>query len=335
MAPKTDYPIVIANDEFYGGLGGQYAITTRSIESGKIVLRHELGHNFGSVGEEYDGGQVYSGANSSRAPSTTWNHWMKTGQTKIVNDMRLLGGAYVWQNLEKQPVVQKFNFPAANNKGPFWFEVQLSSVGWQTLDDVEILLDGRPLVIEGKGTQDRSFFKTKLVQDLSAGSHTLEIREVRQDGDNVLAFANLYAYEADYDFQGGVGAFMTYDTNGSLSYRPTHEHCLMRNMLYEFFCSVDQENMWFQFLGRVRLIDQVLISEKQVEVKALDLPGMTVSWFQKTNGAEAEISALKNQLVVDRADLAKGSYVARVSYSSAEIRKTSPRMMDQATVVIP
>ena len=50
----------------WGGLGGRYAITTRSLTSGSMVLRHELGHNFSNVGEEYDGGQVYSGANFSR-----------------------------------------------------------------------------------------------------------------------------------------------------------------------------------------------------------------------------------------------------------------------------
>lgn len=52
LAPDTDYPILVANDDFYGGLGGRYAITTRSHNSGTMVLRHELGHNFGSVGEE-------------------------------------------------------------------------------------------------------------------------------------------------------------------------------------------------------------------------------------------------------------------------------------------
>lgn len=53
LAPApADYPIIVANDDFYGGLGGQYAITTRSLTSGSMVLRHELGHNFGNVGEE-------------------------------------------------------------------------------------------------------------------------------------------------------------------------------------------------------------------------------------------------------------------------------------------
>ena len=31
--------------------------------TGTIGLRHELGHNFADIGEEYDGGQDYSGGN--------------------------------------------------------------------------------------------------------------------------------------------------------------------------------------------------------------------------------------------------------------------------------
>lgn len=48
-----DFPSLIGNDDYYGGLGGEFTISTRSILSGTVVLRHELGHNFISVGEEY------------------------------------------------------------------------------------------------------------------------------------------------------------------------------------------------------------------------------------------------------------------------------------------
>eukprot|EP00808_Paulinella_micropora_P019679 g15413.t1 len=58
-----DFPSLIANDEFYGGLGGEFVIATKSRTSGTIVLRHEMGHNFALVGEEYDGGTAYFGAN--------------------------------------------------------------------------------------------------------------------------------------------------------------------------------------------------------------------------------------------------------------------------------
>ncbi len=328
-SPKTDYPIVIANDDFYGGLGGRYAITTRSRESGKIVLRHELGHNFGGVGEEYDGGSVYTGANNSATTSISWKQWLKDNQSKIVNDMRFLGGAYVWKNLASGSVVQKFKFPAPNNKGGFWFEVQLSSVGWQSLDDVEILLDGEKLHIEGRGTFDRSFFNTTKVQNLNPGDHNLEIRELKHDGDNILAFANLYAYEADYDFSGGIGAFKTYDDNQSLSYRPTHANCLMRDMLYNYFCAVDQENMWLHFLSQTRLIDEVKISNNSVEVLTPHLDGLSTRWFRIDGTNRTELTEFKNKFAIDRNLLKSGKYQIYVQFLNPEIRIKSDRLLDQ------
>lgn len=335
LAPKTDYPVIIANDNFYGGLGGRYAITSSSRESGKIVLRHELGHNFGNVGEEYDGGSVYQGANSSGDTDVSWKHWLQNNQNKIVNDMRFLGGAYVWQNLAQKSVVQDFTFPAPNQKGAFWFEVQVSSVGWQSLEDVEILLDGRKLEILGKGTADRSFFNTLRIQDLAPGKHQLEVRESNHDGDNILAFANLYAYEADYDFTGGLGAFKTYDDFGGMTYRPTHQHCLMRDMLYQFFCSVDQENMWLQFLNRIRLIDSVQVNLDQVQVKTPKLEGLAISWFKKENNQEVELPAFKNVSQVEKSQLSSGQYIVKVQFATTEIRKASDHLKDSMTFNIP
>lgn len=46
-----DFPSLIGNDDYYGGLGGEFVIFTRSHQTGKIVLRHEMGHNFLSAGE--------------------------------------------------------------------------------------------------------------------------------------------------------------------------------------------------------------------------------------------------------------------------------------------
>ena len=54
------------------------------------------------------------------------------------------------------------------------------------------------------------------------------------------------------------GDFATFDEFGSkVGYRPTHESCLMRDMLSQQFCSVDRENMWHQFLNHISLIDGV------------------------------------------------------------------------------
>jgi hypothetical protein len=47
-----DFPSIVGNDDFYGGLGGEFVIGTKSHTTGTIVLRHEMGHNFVNVGEE-------------------------------------------------------------------------------------------------------------------------------------------------------------------------------------------------------------------------------------------------------------------------------------------
>jgi hypothetical protein len=62
-APGADFIVLLVNDELYGGLGDAIAIISASQTSGALALRHELGHNFMNVGEEYDAGGDYSGRN--------------------------------------------------------------------------------------------------------------------------------------------------------------------------------------------------------------------------------------------------------------------------------
>lgn len=51
----ADFVVLLVNDANYGGLGDRIAIISASKTSGALALRHELGHNFMNVGEEYDG----------------------------------------------------------------------------------------------------------------------------------------------------------------------------------------------------------------------------------------------------------------------------------------
>lgn len=134
MGSRCDYPSLIGmgcinknknpnysflgNDEFYGGLGGEFTISTSSETSGTIVLRHEMGHNFANVGEEYDGGQVYRGANSDDLPldpngfvlsdnffvscliaifsSIKWGAWLSEPGDLKVEDSRVNFQDYPW-----------------------------------------------------------------------------------------------------------------------------------------------------------------------------------------------------------------------------------------------
>ncbi|MCB0394889.1 MAG: hypothetical protein KDD25_10025, partial [Bdellovibrionales bacterium] len=175
LARDTDYPILLANDDFYGGLGGRYAITTRSIESGSMVLRHELGHNFGNVGEEYDGGYVYQGANFDSHREAHWKYW--NSRNYQVFDSKILSGDYVWQDLKNNPYRAKFQVPT----GDYFVQGQVSTVGWSTAEDVHVSLDNSIVDLDGLFTDDRSFFYFER-HGLVPGEHTVEAKENISDG---------------------------------------------------------------------------------------------------------------------------------------------------------
>lgn len=320
----TDYPIIIANDDYYGGLGGRYAITTRSENSGSMVLRHELGHNFSNVGEEYDGGQVYSGANFSSTSRVPWKHWVE-GELEV-HRAKFLTGSYVWQSLSEQDFEETFRFPESEG---YFFSMKLSSVGWSGENDVKVYLDGNELELDGVYTKDRSFFHTKNV-DLREGSHVIKVEDHSGDGDNVLAYANGYAFPKDYNFAyGKVGAFNVFDSGGrQRGYRPTHKQCLMRDMRSKVFCPVDQENIWLRFLNKVDVIDHVKVGEK-VSVLTPKLPNLEYRWFKKSfwSGRE-ELTRFRGMRSIPAQDLEPGKYEVEAGFSTSEIRKQTNKTAD-------
>lgn len=341
LAPDTDFPILVANDDFYGGLGGRYAITTRSENSGSMVLRHELGHNFGNVGEEYDGGQVYSGANHSRSTSVPWKKWVEGGEAPV-GKARNLGGSYPWKNLQGAPVNLSFDVPKAADGQAMKVGIQLSTVGWETPDDVEILLDGRPVPTSGIYTEDRSFFKVEGLEDLGPGRHQLQIREKIEDGDNVLASVRVTAFEPGYDFTPDrVGAFPTFDASGrQAGFRPTHESCLMRDMRTLDFCEVDQENMWRRFLDRVSLIDGVEVSEApvggpQVKLQTPALGGLEIAWYAVgEDGRERRVERLDGLKEWTPGPSERGRYRVEVRFHTDEVRNPTDRFTASKTLTV-
>jgi hypothetical protein len=329
---NTDYPIVIANDNSYGGLGGEFAITTRSIESGLMVLRHELGHNFGQVGEEYDGGQVYQGANNSLdGTNPSWNHWISGPVT--TSESKLLAGEYLWKNLSGGNISIDFNFPTQIKIQPYLFYALLSTVGWSSPNDVKVFLDGNPIQPEGIFTEDRSFFAIDLRQSLKSGHHTLEFHENLNDGNNIIASARVYALPFDYDFSNTIGAVSVFDVNGFPSgYRPTHNSCIMQNMRSFEFCSIDKENMWVQFLNRVNTIDAVNTTKDipnkiaTVELLTPDLSNLKIRWFRvDRNGKANEILGIKNKRTWTTYPEDKNLYRVEVKLVSPEVLKPSTR----------
>lgn len=317
----TDYPIIIANDDYYGGLGGRYAITTRSENSGSMVLRHELGHNFSNVGEEYDGGQVYSGANFSSSSRVPWSHWVE-GELEV-HRAKFLTGSYVWQSLKEKDFQEKFTFPESKD---YFFSMKLSSVGWSFEDDVKVYLDGQQLELDGVYTEDRSFFNTKNVE-LGAGDHVIKVEDHSHDGDNVLAYANGYAFPNDYNFSPNiVGAFNVFDASGrERGFRPTHKQCLMWDMRSKVFCPVDQENIWLRFLNKVDVIDSVEVGEN-VTVTTAKVPNISYRWFKKGFwGNREELTAHRGKSSLKTSELEPGRYEVEASFSTSEIRKETDK----------
>jgi hypothetical protein len=138
-----DYPIIIGNDDFYGGIGGEFAVSTSSKSSGSIVLRHELGHNFAKVGEEYDKGEVYSGANSAPTLQRVgWRHWLTDTKTRTREERMIYRILSFPQNdLQKRPQSYSFN---SNGRYSGWF-LTLFLSGAEEQDSVQFLLNGFPL----------------------------------------------------------------------------------------------------------------------------------------------------------------------------------------------
>jgi hypothetical protein len=339
LARDTDYPILIANDKFYGGLGGEFAITTSSPESGSMVLRHELGHNFGDVGEEYDGGQVYKGANHSRERAPQWSEWMERKEEPQV--ARAVLAQYPWKNLKNGDQEFPFEVKALDDTQPL-VGINLSSVGWQTPQDVEVSIDGKPVKLEGEYTEDRSFFSLKKPITLEPGTHTLKVHENVKDGNNVLGSVQVTNFSGNYDFNPKhIGAYPTFNDNLRLvGYRPTHESCLMRNMRTTEFCPIDKQNMWAQFLHKVSLIDSVEAKplrngNTQLEVKTLDLKGLDVKWYRTTmDGKSAELADFQGKRKVTVPQGQSGEYQAEVSFHTPEVRKYTEDFVDRQSVKV-
>ena len=272
QAPGCDYPVVIANDPYYGGLGGEFAISTSSPTSGTVVLRHELGHNFGRVGEEYDGGGYFGANYSSSSSSPSWSEWATNRNEMREEPMiaRYLG--WPWHKLDKGSFSINMNSDGRFNRT--W--IRLSASGIETPETLSIKLDDQNVTFQSPNRLDRSFINIELPA-LSNGEHSLTFSEQVQDHNNWISSVTVHEYASDFHNERGyIGAFPNFDKYLNVDgYRPTNESCLMRDMTHEFFCPVCQENNWSHFFGNINLIDSATSSRSgkviNAEVKTLSL----------------------------------------------------------------
>ncbi|KAI8607300.1 IgA peptidase M64-domain-containing protein, partial [Chytriomyces sp. MP71] len=258
---NVNYPMIIGNDPYYGGLEGELTTSTASKTSGVIVLRHELGHNLMDVGEEYDNSDNYFGTNtSSNANEVPWAHWITDPSMKEEKSAILLMD-YAWYDLSQGPYT--LNFTASGDYARYMMRFSLS--GCNEDGAIKISVDGEELPNwTSKATLDRFFYDEGRDNGFKAGAHTIVFSEAgpRPEGApirqlcsvQVIEFGDKDEFHNDAEY---VGRFPTYGIDGVVYYRPSGETCIMRCMVSNVFCRVCKETLLLNLLRRVSLIDNI------------------------------------------------------------------------------
>lgn len=268
MGPSAcDYPSLIANDNYYGGLGGEFVTSTKSNRTGTIVLRHEMGHTFAEVGDEYDYSWAYYGVNNAANLSDvepTWGHWLTTGN---VRDERLTYGllVYPWADLSKGE--QTFTFTSDGTYSRWYLLLSVSAAGEE--DSLEFVLNGEPLPWATRGSDDREFYDWHGDYGLQAGNYTFIVRSktpsTNPDIPRMICSIQLHEFGNEDEFVADndhISAYRVWDDQRRMTYRPSNAGCLMRNVTHNQFCSVCKEGLWHQFLSRISLIGKRNFSDQ-------------------------------------------------------------------------
>ncbi|KAI6086036.1 IgA peptidase M64-domain-containing protein [Hypoxylon rubiginosum] len=258
-----DYPILLGNDPFYGGLGGTFTVTTASPNSGPAVLRHELGHSIIGVGEEYDGGEVYEGVNAARTPTTApWTQWFTdaSAEPKVERSVMPIQ-AYPWTLLNvSQAWSQKFS--SAGTYATHLLQVSVS--GMTASEDLRVDIDGEDVgwEINPAVGVDRYIYNIDIDEPLAPGEHEITVTLLNEELEGTAQLCNLevleYGSEEEFNFDPTYhGLYPTFSSSNRTTYRPTNDLCLMRSTYTGNFCSACIEGLWISLLSSVSLVDNV------------------------------------------------------------------------------
>ncbi|KAJ3323552.1 hypothetical protein HDV06_001576 [Boothiomyces sp. JEL0866] len=331
-----DYPTLIGNDPYYGGLGGEFVISTSSETSGTIVLRHEIGHSMIDVGEEYDGGQVYSGCNAAHSLSNIpWKEWLSEPDNVREETAAIRVQDYAWYDLANGDYEIKFH---SDGKFDTW-KMEISSSGVEVPDSLEVYFDGVRLPWETTGNLDRAFSAWE-GKSLAKGQHALIFKQgfppstpespIRQlCSVRLHEFANEPLFHKSHSF---IGAFPTWDIYGRVSYRPTNDACLMRDMSRDTFCHVCTEGLWANLLSQLSLIDNVIQTcQNTIKIQVSTLPlaqfrtsikrfneSLSINWF---DGDHQPLDQYKDQFTIEvPGEYYSDEWLVEVKFWSSQIR---------------
>ncbi|KAH8085940.1 IgA peptidase M64-domain-containing protein [Cristinia sonorae] len=303
MGDQCDYPILMGNDPFYGGLGGEFTVITPSLANGALVLRHELGHSVIEVGEEYDGGFAYFGVNALNelAAPIPWSHWLSPPPTHTHEANTVTARRRVERSVMP---MQAYPWTLLNTSSPW--KVQFSSSGQYprhlarfslsglpSASDLSVTLDGKDLPWSPRQDIgiDRWHYDIHMNTSLSDGLHELsfQLKNKKLEGSAQLCSSEILEFGTEEEFVSKPGHYSLYPTfseTNTTSYRPTNEDCLMRIVTTPDFCKACLEGLWLSLLRRVDFIDSISASCEQIGVspprfnRVLDLSLVPLAQFR-------------------------------------------------------
>ncbi len=182
------------------------------------------------MGEEYDGGQVYSGVNHSpvsRGVNVGWKHWLSEPEKVQIEGGVIRVQEYAWYSMARGPFRTSFYTDGSYSR---WL-LRFSLSGCETQDACQVTLDDEVIPWVSKGTLDRSIEDFLFEEPLGAGTHLLQFRELKPplSGNPVrqLCSVTLREYRAEPQFHWSpsfVGVYPTWRLNKVLAgYRPANE----------------------------------------------------------------------------------------------------------------
>ncbi len=311
-APDCDYPVVIANDPWYGGLGGEFAISTSSQQSGTVVLRHELGHNFGRVGEEYDGGGYFGANHADETSSIGWRHWTSDSIPRLREEPMIARYlAWPWHDFKKGNFEARFKSNGQYAKTA----IRFSASGFGSPGSLEVRLDDVQIPFQEPQSPDRTFVDIEIPSGLPSGDHRLVFKAIGDATDprgQWLSSLTVHEYAGDFhDEPGLVSAFPVFDSTRSVAgYRPTNESCLMRDMTHQNFCQVCQENNWMKFLDRIEMIDRASLRKSDAGILSAEVVTLELGQFRRL-GQGPEHEKIEIRWFADSKELPQFRDVAR------------------------
>ena len=177
-------------------LSDYYSVVTASPNNGPVVLRHELGHSIIGVGEEYDGGVVYTGVNAAQSiDSVPWTQWYTDPSSEPrIQRTNMPIQAYPWTLLNTSRSWSQ-NFSSAGTYATHL--LQLSVSGMTASSDLKVEIDGDDVgwEINPAVGVDRYIYNIPIDTALAAGQHEVKFTLLNEEIEGSAQLCNLEVLE--------------------------------------------------------------------------------------------------------------------------------------------